>query len=279
VFARLKNFMQRVEMIIWSRKAYRFHMQEWRRLTDLDGAAQLLNTVRFSRTLVPLEMEPPAGRRITVIAPHPDDEAIGPGGTLLLAMDRGCKVTIIFVTSGGEHDDDVRVRESQDVCESQGWDAVHLKLPAGSMNVDNGAATQLAAAIKDSRPDIVMLPYVLDDHDDHRRVNQLWLASRGGGIADVEVWAYQVYSVVLANIVVDITQVRQQKVDLIRRYSCQMTRRDWSNFALGRDAWTSRWLVGRKTAAWAEAFHVVPAKEYLDQIAVYFKDNQNPYYR
>jgi LmbE family N-acetylglucosaminyl deacetylase len=225
-----------------------------------------------------LESAAPSGRRITVLAPHPDDEAIGPGGTLLMASDQGCKITIIFVTNGGEDDDDIRVRESKDICRNQGWNAVHLNFSAGSFDGSGDLPSRLCEAISASEPDIVMLPYVLDDHDDHRRVNQLWLAGSGDA-AKIEVWAYQVYSVVLPNVVVDITSVQQRKIDLIRGYSCQMLRRDWSNFALGRDAWSSRWLVGRKAAAWAEPFHVVPMKDYLDHVAIYFNGNRNSYYR
>jgi N-acetylglucosamine malate deacetylase 1 len=279
MFSRLKHWFERTEKIIWSRKAYRFHLREWQRLTDLDGAAQLLNSVRFSRVLIPLEMTAPSDRRITVIAPHPDDEAIGPGGTLLLASDQGCMITIIFVTEGGEHDDDVRRRESDEMCKAQGWKAVRLNSSIEALGVDRDLPARLSSEIAKSKPDIVMLPYVLDDHDDHRRVNQLLLAGWGKDIAGTEVWAYQVYSVVLPNVVIDITRARERKIELIRTYSCQMLRRDWSNFALGRDAWSSRWLSGRKTAAWAEAFHVVPMKDYLAHVTVYFSGNENPYYR
>ena len=47
------------------------------------------------------------------------------------------------------------------------------------------------------------------------------------------------------------------------------------NFALGRDAWSSRWLSGRTAAAWAEGFFVLPAKDYLDHAQIYFEANRN----
>jgi N-acetylglucosamine malate deacetylase 1 len=276
VFNRIKKF---VESIVWSRRAYRFQMREWTRLHDLDGAAQLLNTVRFSRSLVPVQMPAPAGKRITVIAPHPDDEVIGPGGTLLLASENGAEVTVIFVTNGNAEEAAVRKQESLDICRANNWIAVHLDGVAGSLDADRDMPKRLTAAIAASQPDIVMVPYVLDDHDDHRRVNEFWLNGDRTAASKAEVWAYQVYSVVLPNIVVDISAARERKAALIARYASQMRRRDWANFALGRDAWSSRWLEGRKLAAWAEPFYAVPASDYLDHVAVYFQNNQRSYYR
>lgn len=279
MLTRVKGLIERIEKIVWSRRAYRFHIREWTRLNDLDGAAQLLNTVRFSRTLVPVEMTAPAGRRITVIAPHPDDEAIGPGGTLLMASERGCSITVIFVTNGSTAETEVRLEESTAVCRANRWTAVHLGGIADALDTDAEMENRLATAIAESRPDIVMLPYVLDDNDDHRRTNELWLSGDRTAGANAEVWAYQVYSVVLPNVVVDITEVRDRKAALICNYASQMRRRDWVNFALGRDAWSSRWLGGRKSAAWAEPFHVVPATDYLDHVAIYFQNNKRSYYR
>jgi LmbE family N-acetylglucosaminyl deacetylase len=42
------------------------------------------------------------GRTATVFAPHPDDETLGCGGTILKKKRAGAKVKIIFVTDGGK---------------------------------------------------------------------------------------------------------------------------------------------------------------------------------
>ena len=44
--------------------------------------------------------EPPAAGRVLVVAPHPDDETLGVGGTLALHADRGDPVHALFVTTG-----------------------------------------------------------------------------------------------------------------------------------------------------------------------------------
>jgi LmbE family N-acetylglucosaminyl deacetylase len=45
-----------------------------------------------------------AGYRLVVLAPHPDDESLGVGGTLAAAVAAGVAVTVVFLTSGeGSH--------------------------------------------------------------------------------------------------------------------------------------------------------------------------------
>ena len=44
--------------------------------------------------------EPPAGARVLVIAPHPDDETLGPGILLSRLAKKGAQVRVVVMTNG-----------------------------------------------------------------------------------------------------------------------------------------------------------------------------------
>lgn len=54
--------------------------------------------------IVPYETTTPPGERVLVLAPHPDDETLGCGGTLRLLVEAKKHVKVIFLTSGDKAD-------------------------------------------------------------------------------------------------------------------------------------------------------------------------------
>jgi N-acetylglucosamine malate deacetylase 1 len=268
-----KNYLRRLEALINRRSAYKFFIRDWVALGDLRAATQVLNTTRFSRNLEPVEMPAPDARRIVVIAPHPDDEIIGPGGTLLRALDQGAKVLVVYLTSGAEAEGAVREAEADGNGEALGFDRVYLRYREWAIPDDDRALARITAAIRDFNPDAVFVPFFLDDHDDHRRASHILAKASAAGLLDLRlpIWAYQVYTAVLPNVIVDITATRERKAEAIRRYASQMVMRDWANFALGLNAWNSRFLSDRTEAAFAEAFFVLPLAEYAAFAGQYFE--------
>ncbi|MBF0539679.1 MAG: PIG-L family deacetylase [Nitrospirae bacterium] len=61
---------------------------------------QLLN----EPDIIPFYHVPPPGANVLVLAPHPDDETLGVGGTLRALMEDGKRVSVVFVTSGDKAD-------------------------------------------------------------------------------------------------------------------------------------------------------------------------------
>jgi len=54
--------------------------------------------------IIPYFLSPPPGERIIVLAPHPDDETLGCGGTIRLLVEAKKDIKVVFLTSGDKAD-------------------------------------------------------------------------------------------------------------------------------------------------------------------------------
>lgn len=232
---------------------------------DLAASRIVLDSFRSARVLRPVPAPPPSDQNILLLAPHPDDESIGAGGTLLQAHAAGCAVDVLFLTTGREQERDVRRQEANAVCEAAGFTPHFAGQNADA--IDTGAAARALLDLLDGRRfDSLFVPFLLDDHDDHRQVNEILLAAAeqdGGDALPREVWAYHVYGPGPMNCVIDISNVAERKRALIGRHQSQMKSRDWAHFALGMNAVLSRFLLGSPEARYAEGFMVTPTDSYL----------------
>jgi N-acetylglucosamine malate deacetylase 1 len=113
-----------------------------------------------------------------VIAPHPDDEVLGVGGTIHRFASEGQDVVVAIVTRGWAplfSDEQVaRVREeSQAACGSLGVrDLRFLDLPVTKLkDLPEAELNQaLTDLIQDVEPDWLFIPFPGDRHEDHRQV-------------------------------------------------------------------------------------------------------------
>lgn len=114
---------------------------------------------------------------VLVVAPHPDDETLGAGGTLLAHRDAGDEVHWMIVTEmhpeQGFPDSQIALR-SQEIAEVSaryGFGAVHsLGFAASSLDAIPRSAivADMAETVDRIRPEVVYLPHPGDAHTDHR---------------------------------------------------------------------------------------------------------------
>ena len=67
---------------------------------------RLLRVLDDPNLLVPYpeRVEAPPGSRIVVLAPHPDDDVLGCGGTLAKQVVTGASVSVVYLTDGRKGD-------------------------------------------------------------------------------------------------------------------------------------------------------------------------------
>lgn len=118
-------------------------------------------------------------KTVLVIAPHPDDETLGCGGTLLRHIERGDHVHwLIFTsikTSHGFSDERVnsRAAEIDAVSSAYGFAGVHhLDLPTMMLDTipKGDLVSALGRVVKECGAQILYIPYRNDVHSDHAAV-------------------------------------------------------------------------------------------------------------
>ena len=82
-------------------------------------------------------------------------------------------------------------------------------------------------------------------------------------------WSYQIYTTVLPNVVVDITEEVKFKRKLIKIWKSVRGNRDWAHYVLGMNAMNCRYIPGEKEV-YAESFFTLPISEYLELCEKYF---------
>lgn len=121
---------------------------------------------------------PRASGRVLVIAPHPDDEVLGCGGTMARLTSLGTRVEVAIVTEGKPPRYDCaaveRVRtEAAAAHVLLGIAATHyLDFPAAELDGVPHAELNLriGALIDETMPDTLFVPFVGDIHLDHQLV-------------------------------------------------------------------------------------------------------------
>lgn len=124
-----------------------------------------------------------------VIAPHPDDEVLGCGGTIARYAAEGRSVAVAIATKGTPLFPAAQVRrvrrEAKRAADVLGVrELLFLDLPVTTLNrmpLDklNGTFSRLIARV---RPEVVFLPFPGDRHEDHRQVfNAAMVAIRPDG--------------------------------------------------------------------------------------------------
>lgn len=116
-------------------------------------------------------------KTILVVAPHPDDESLGCGGTLLKHAAQGDDVHwLIGSTMGENYTEEVRslrAKEIDDVAKKYGFSSV-TQCPFHAAKLDQYPMGEVISkfwdAFNDIKPNIVYLPFQGDAHTDHHVV-------------------------------------------------------------------------------------------------------------
>lgn len=180
---------------------------------------------------------------VIVIAPHPDDEAIGCGGSIRLHVEQGDRVGVVFLTSGelgikampAREVIDIREREAQRSAEILGFDIITFaRLPDSDLASHLAAAASVLRPIFDTwKPQQIYLPHPAESHPDHQACKSIVEDALKGQIFDAP-WllGYEVWTPMPEfDNTQDVTRVWDTKLQSILAYRSQL-----ASFAYDRAA-------------------------------------------
>ncbi|MGA7731258.1 MAG: PIG-L family deacetylase, partial [Chloroflexia bacterium] len=192
----------------------------------------------------PARLMPSGSDRVLVLAPHPDDETLGCGGTICRHLMSGDQVCIVIVTDGGKSRAGGLNRETMiEMRRAEAGEAMSALLSftdnvfaahseGGLRLIQFGLAEgtwneqDLARLLEEFRPTIVYSPACVDFHPEHLRVAAGFARALSGGAGTYvdRVRAYELQvplTPVLANLISPIETTQQCKQEALAAYRTQ----------------------------------------------------------
>jgi len=170
---------------------------------------------------------------ILAVGAHPDDIEFGCGGALLQYADKGHQIFLMTMTDGGVGGEAaVRRQEQEASVQFMGakkvyWGGFHdTHLPEVSLLISG-----IERVIREVAPQMVLVNYLYDVHQDHRATAQACLSATRY-IQEVLYYEVPTTQHFEPDIFVDIGAVLERKVELLRRHESQMHRTHVENLSI-----------------------------------------------
>ena len=215
-------------------------------------------------------VEKPEGQRVLVIAPHPDDEVIGCGGTVRLHRQLGHTVSILYLTDGErgiKNMNPIKCAELRRVeaVRSAGHLDVpeenlhHLHLRDGDLINQSGTNYDFRDILQRADPDIIYLPSFIETHRDHYAANILL---KNNLVKSATICAYEVWTPLIPNRLVNISNVVEAKKNALMEHASQLKELDYLDAAMSLNRY--RAAMYRKSSPFAEAFIYCTSVQYFE---------------
>lgn len=183
----------------------------------------------------------PPARRVLVLAPHPDDEIFGCGGSLALYRQTGTEISVHVLTDGAGFAAEAQRKAVQEVRQSETNGALASlgippatfgSMPDRSLSDRVDLVQYVTDIIQNSSADVIFAPSLWEIHPDHLATSRAaWNAvidmQRLGAKVPTLLF-YEVGSPQRPDLLVDITAVWPQKQRAIQCFPSQLALQDYA---------------------------------------------------
>ncbi|HYA31713.1 MAG TPA: PIG-L deacetylase family protein [Thermodesulfovibrionales bacterium] len=217
---------------------------------------RLYEMVEPSLKAAPLKLSSPNRGKVLVIAPHIDDDVIGAGGSIRKHVTSGDPVTVLYLSDCTEE----RRREAQESAEVIGVEDLRFfEYSSKTLLEQRDLSERIDDIIKEVRPDIVYVPSLFDRHNDHLAVNHLLMALAGEKGYHMTVCGYEVWTTLVPNLIVDISDTVEKKREALACYRSQLSSNNWLEAAISLNRYRG---VSSGAGMYAEGFMRYSMREY-----------------
>ena len=209
-------------------------------------------------------------RKILIIAPHIDDEAIGCGGSILKHAALGNLVEILYIFTGSKLEKEVRKREARIACKFMGVNKFYFLKKSKSFEK---IELNVIKILRNINPDYIYIPHGKEVDSDHKFVHDLvmgsvWKANGkyfpniGKRSNIVGVIQYEIHTPILnPNYFEDISNFASKKRELISIYKSQNKKTNYVKGILGLNQYRG---IFREVGDYSEAFNLKMFRNLFD---------------
>jgi LmbE family N-acetylglucosaminyl deacetylase len=203
--------------------------------------------------------------KIMVIAPHPDDEAIGCGGAICLHVKHADRVSAVFLTSGELGIPGLSAARARTIREAEARESAKilgitklsfLRQPDGSVWKHLREATAAIRPILERQaPSLIYLPHPGEWHPDHRVALTICRAALQQTGLRPALRTYEVWTPLAEyDAVENISAVMPRKLSAIRCHRSQLAQLPYDRAIQGLDQYRGAFAA---QALYAEVFQVL----------------------
>lgn len=182
-------------------------------------------------------------KKILVIAPHPDDEVLGVGGTIARYAAEGAEVYVAIATRGypPEFQEEIHQTVRQETLAAHKFlgvkETIFLSFPAAKLDTvpHREVNYQLFEIYQKIQPEIIFIPFIGDIHMDHQRIflSSLVAARPNNPYAPKAIYTYETLSETnwnapylttnfVPNVFIDISDYLETKIQAMHIFASQI---------------------------------------------------------
>jgi N-acetylglucosamine malate deacetylase 1 len=207
-----------------------------------------------------------SGRRVLVFAPHEDDEVLGCGGAIKRLIDIGANVRVVYITDGSQGS----VKKREGLANIRKLEAVaglevlgckdyrFLGFKDGKLDMSEESVDAVKGELSSFRPQGIFVTHPYDGPSDHVITSTIVGQALRGYRGEMDCFNYEIWTPLLPNRLVDITQEMETKEEAMRKHVSQIEIVDYIHHFRGLNAYRA---VYTSDCDYCEAFLKLGRKE------------------